>query len=471
MDYRKIYDTFIADRIAHPTGDIRAQIHHIVPIEHGGSNEISNLVRLSVRDHLFAHKLLGRFGMCATATKQMTRKVAAKLMAGIPDTYCAHGRGKASPRKQMNTYINQHPKEVLEIATSLAEQMVALCKDCVPGYTLSFSNGKKYQRDFMSFITKARDYIMFRKSDGTDEDEDPAEHVGASPETVIARDEEPAKQVAPYPEIVLTRDGTPFKKTTIKAGNNTIEDICRPAHKNFILGLYYRFVGPAQKKFFDGICDGSIVDKRLEFYNSFCMTHEKFATERKSFGILALKYANEKFATECKSFGILALKYAIAKVTGCKSGTYAIEDIVKESVEGLRMLLIQNIVLGHLDDGGWKMLDLCPEEEDADGVKLGRDVMLLSRHFETPELSDFMYAVPAMAILQNVVNCVAFTEKRQRELFSKSLPALVELKVKMKPTYDNILSKCCTYRLSRYQFVRAFLIKNAIRAVQKVAAG
>ena len=83
MDYRKIYNDFIADRKENPTGDIRAQIHHIVPLEHGGTNDISNLIRLTVRDHIFAHKVLGRMGMCATATKKMSRAVAAGVMASL----------------------------------------------------------------------------------------------------------------------------------------------------------------------------------------------------------------------------------------------------------------------------------------------------------------------------------------------------------------------------------------------------
>ena len=61
------------------------------------------------------------------------------------------------------------------------------------------------------------------------------------------------------------------------------------------------------------------------------------------------------------------------------------------------------------------------------------------------------------------------TEKRQNELFEKTLPILMEMKDKMKPTYDSVLDRLGLCEIQKYAFARAFLIKNAIRAAQKVA--
>ncbi|MBR2305714.1 MAG: hypothetical protein IKA48_00635 [Fibrobacter sp.] len=66
MDYQKIYDRFIEDRRQHPTGEIRAEIHHIIPISAGGDVGEANCIRLSIRDHIFAHKVLRRLGLDPT---------------------------------------------------------------------------------------------------------------------------------------------------------------------------------------------------------------------------------------------------------------------------------------------------------------------------------------------------------------------------------------------------------------------
>ena len=57
MDYQKLYDTFIEDRRQHPTGEIRAQIHHIIPLSAGGSPGEENCIRLSIRDMQYSANL------------------------------------------------------------------------------------------------------------------------------------------------------------------------------------------------------------------------------------------------------------------------------------------------------------------------------------------------------------------------------------------------------------------------------
>lgn len=79
MDYQKIYDQFIADRLAQEpecyrelgynqrnqraprvVDGVSYQHHHIVPRSFGGSNKASNIISLSNEDHIRAHILLAK---------------------------------------------------------------------------------------------------------------------------------------------------------------------------------------------------------------------------------------------------------------------------------------------------------------------------------------------------------------------------------------------------------------------------
>lgn len=59
MNYRKIYNNLVEKRRAlKPHG--YTERHHIIPKSLGGSNEISNLVDLTAREHFIAHLLLSK---------------------------------------------------------------------------------------------------------------------------------------------------------------------------------------------------------------------------------------------------------------------------------------------------------------------------------------------------------------------------------------------------------------------------
>lgn len=77
MDYQRIYDAFIVDRLAkfpskskHP----HRERHHIVPKCLKGMNDPENLVSLTYSDHMFVHLLLARIhgGKLAIAFQKMT---------------------------------------------------------------------------------------------------------------------------------------------------------------------------------------------------------------------------------------------------------------------------------------------------------------------------------------------------------------------------------------------------------------
>lgn len=61
MNYKRIYEEFIADRLLkQPDNNSYYEVHHIRPRCMNGGNEPSNLIRLTYSDHLFAHILLAR---------------------------------------------------------------------------------------------------------------------------------------------------------------------------------------------------------------------------------------------------------------------------------------------------------------------------------------------------------------------------------------------------------------------------
>ena len=62
MNYQSLYSKFIADRLTNPPPpDTYTERHHIVPRCDGGSDDPSNLVRLTARDHIFAHLILAKW--------------------------------------------------------------------------------------------------------------------------------------------------------------------------------------------------------------------------------------------------------------------------------------------------------------------------------------------------------------------------------------------------------------------------
>lgn len=60
MNYEKIYKSFIASRKNKFFSDGYFEIHHILPKSLGGGDEDSNLIKLTAREHFFAHLLLAK---------------------------------------------------------------------------------------------------------------------------------------------------------------------------------------------------------------------------------------------------------------------------------------------------------------------------------------------------------------------------------------------------------------------------
>lgn len=61
MNYSKVYMCLILNRQAQPLSENEyGEHHHIIPRSEGGSDDTSNLVRLSAREHYIAHLLLAK---------------------------------------------------------------------------------------------------------------------------------------------------------------------------------------------------------------------------------------------------------------------------------------------------------------------------------------------------------------------------------------------------------------------------
>lgn len=61
MNYKKIYQSFIENRLKNPSRNGEYfERHHIVPRSLGGNDDDENIISLSIRDHVFAHALLAK---------------------------------------------------------------------------------------------------------------------------------------------------------------------------------------------------------------------------------------------------------------------------------------------------------------------------------------------------------------------------------------------------------------------------
>lgn len=61
MNYNKVYISLILNRQANPLDEREyGEWHHIVPRAEGGSDDASNLVKLTAREHYIAHLLLAK---------------------------------------------------------------------------------------------------------------------------------------------------------------------------------------------------------------------------------------------------------------------------------------------------------------------------------------------------------------------------------------------------------------------------
>lgn len=62
MNYKQIYDRFIDSRRDQcMLSNVIYENHHIIPRSMGGTDDVQNMIKLTTREHFFAHRLLAKF--------------------------------------------------------------------------------------------------------------------------------------------------------------------------------------------------------------------------------------------------------------------------------------------------------------------------------------------------------------------------------------------------------------------------
>lgn len=102
MNYEKIYADFIASRQNLPGPEGYGESHHIIPKALGGADTANNLIRLTARDHYFAHCCLAKIhggkmwaALHAMVYAQIEQRreglyLKARMFAGARAKYAAH---------------------------------------------------------------------------------------------------------------------------------------------------------------------------------------------------------------------------------------------------------------------------------------------------------------------------------------------------------------------------------------------
>lgn len=129
MNYQKIYQNLIEDAKSNPKEDTYKETHHIVPLCLGGTNNKTNLVRLTARQHFLAHWLLYKihrttklahawFSMCRISGGQESRSINSHLFE-----LCKNERTKLFSKSMVGRnnpfYGKHHSQETIDILSNI----------------------------------------------------------------------------------------------------------------------------------------------------------------------------------------------------------------------------------------------------------------------------------------------------------------------------------------------------------------
>lgn len=118
MNYNRIYQSLVVNAKSRTNSNGLFEIHHIVPRCLGGSNDTENLVKLSLREHYFAHVLLYKI-------HKGNRRNAGKLIAAL-NLMSNTKRYKISSRlyaMMRSEFLLNHPCKTLEISSRIRESL------------------------------------------------------------------------------------------------------------------------------------------------------------------------------------------------------------------------------------------------------------------------------------------------------------------------------------------------------------
>jgi hypothetical protein len=109
MDYKRIYDDLIAYRQQNVLSIGYIEKHHILPRSLGGTDDTTNLVALTGREHYVAHLLLARFNRCSqTAYALWMMQMKSSKDCNRP--CIKSGRMYEWARKEFIMYISENAK-------------------------------------------------------------------------------------------------------------------------------------------------------------------------------------------------------------------------------------------------------------------------------------------------------------------------------------------------------------------------
>lgn len=134
MNYSKVYMCLILNRQAHPLSKNEyGENHHIIPRSEGGSNDITNKVKLTAREHYIAHLLLAKiyddYAMYSALTYMQTgrhknrkfkfnSRLYAKMREEFGRKHSQHMKGRFSGDKHWNygNHLSNEAKEKQRLA-------------------------------------------------------------------------------------------------------------------------------------------------------------------------------------------------------------------------------------------------------------------------------------------------------------------------------------------------------------------
>jgi len=109
MDYKRIYDDLIAYRQRNIIHSCYIEKHHIIPRSLGGTDDASNIVALSGREHYVAHLLLARFTKCREMIYALWM-MQLKSSKNCDRPCIKSGRMYEWTREQFVKYLSEHSK-------------------------------------------------------------------------------------------------------------------------------------------------------------------------------------------------------------------------------------------------------------------------------------------------------------------------------------------------------------------------
>lgn len=169
MDYTSIYSSFISSRACRVNGEFYTEKHHIIPRCAGGNNAANNLIRLTPREHVFAHRVLMRMH-----TGELRKKLsfAYHMMVTnrkIGDIDKAREYLSSSQKGEKRQYSPEHLKRMAENGrhsiTFIDNTGMVTAKDLLTGEFVKVTKGVFDASTNLVGVNYGRNLVIVNKSD------------------------------------------------------------------------------------------------------------------------------------------------------------------------------------------------------------------------------------------------------------------------------------------------------------------